>query len=93
MENYYAGENAPDTAILGDSTIVLPMIREDLGGASGYLSPFFMPAKSTFLCHVGKGIAFGVGLCTLLYALDWIQLGAMRWQNIVINGCTAYAED
>jgi hypothetical protein len=67
----------PDAMILGGSAISLPLVCSPDGGHMHFASPFFLFGQSVAACHVTEGVSFGVGLCLLLFALDWIQLGRM----------------
>jgi hypothetical protein len=74
-------EDLPDIMVLGDSVVALPVIQ--ISEHEKLLRPFLVPGRSSYhVCDVNK-IAFGVGFCALMAALDWIQLGAMPWSSIV----------
>lgn len=74
----------PDLIIAGNSNIILPFISE--GESLKMHSPFHLEGKTTAtVFHVDK-LAFSIGICTLLYALDTLRLGKMPWPNIINEG-------
>lgn len=80
----FSTTHAPDLLVLGESLVVLPT----LPGSSGtptYRSPFFIEGRSSFCTRVVDGLAFGIGLASVLSALDWIQLGVLPWHKILID--------
>jgi hypothetical protein len=46
-------------------------------------SPFFQSGTFSMNASIVDGVGFGAGLSPLLWALDWIQLGAMSWPAIL----------
>ena len=72
----------PDMIVLGPSNIILPYVAwEDASLA--YITPFNMP-PATHMIHTSvPGLAFGVGISSLLFALDTILLDKMPWQAMV----------
>jgi hypothetical protein len=76
-------KSSPDALILGTELIVIPVIpaAESLKLASA----FYINNLSKLHAVPLPGIAFGLGLCLLHFALDWIQLGTMPWSKIILD--------
>jgi len=72
----------PDLIIAGSSNVVVPCIPHGSGGST-IESPFMLPRGGSLASLRADGLAFGVGLCHLLWALDYIALGAMPWPAIM----------
>lgn len=75
----------PDFIVAGSHNLVLPSIWDEASQLADFASPFFIPGLKRPTAALAPDIAFGVGLCDLLYALDWIDLGAMNWQQIILD--------
>jgi hypothetical protein len=75
----------PDLIMCGSSNLVLPGVFNEANGTVELKSPFYAPGVSEFAERTVEGLAFGIGLCHLLWALNTIQLGTMRWDKIVAN--------
>ena len=80
-----SSKEAPDIIILGENNLILPTLPDEQMGGSKLRSPFFIPGRSRY--HIAKvdGGAFGVGLISIMAALDWIQLGVMPWHKILVD--------
>jgi hypothetical protein len=76
----------PDLIVLGESNVIVPVLPNGKSGEFRLRSPFFISGKSTYYFRTVQNIAFGVALASMMEALDWIQLGAMPWRNILVNG-------
>lgn len=76
----------PDLLVLGSDTVALPVIK-DPGGSehNAYHSPFFIPGSSQSSVLTTPSLAFGIGLASLMFALDWMQLGQMPWKPILAD--------
>lgn len=72
-----------DLIIAGDDLVVLPFLPHPGKTTGTYSSPFFITGKSVPRWAVRKGLAFSIGICSLLYAIDTIRLGAMPWPYII----------
>jgi hypothetical protein len=81
----FPAESCPDVIILGAHNVVLPVVWKGATELREFASPFFIPELKRPLSYQTDGIAFGVGLCLLLFALDWINLGQMKWQTIILD--------
>jgi hypothetical protein len=77
--------SCPDIVIAGAHNLVLPAIWKGATEPPEFASPFFIPGLKSLVSHQTDGIAFGVGLCLLLFALDWINLGQMNWPKIILD--------
>lgn len=73
----------PDMVIAGASNLVIPVVTE--GDQNLFYSPFFVEQTSHYGAAVAPDLAWGTGMALLLYALDWIRLGAMPWQDLIGN--------
>lgn len=76
----------PDIVILGSNNVILPVIHNAEANGNDFISPFFVENLSTYYPCTTNGLAFGIGLASLMYALDWIQLGVLPWRNIILDG-------
>jgi len=72
----------PDLLVLGDSVLILPCVPAGDGGRQ-YRSPFYVDGLSHYSLNVIDNRAFGIGLASILAALDWIQLGVLPWHKII----------
>ena len=86
-------EYFPDLIIAGKSNIVVPGVKKNIGGI--YFNPFFWPDGCSSCVQVVSEMAFGVGLCCLSFALDWIRLGKLRIPEIIGDalGLDIFEED
>jgi hypothetical protein len=82
-ESAVSKENFPDLIVTGEDITIMPFISEK--DAFTYYSPFFVEGKSIPVACEVKGIAFAVGICSLLLALDTIRLGVMPWHAIIAD--------
>lgn len=70
----------PDLVVAGPDVVGVPTWNGQ------YMSPFRVVGKSNTGCNVREGMAYGVGVASLLYALDTIQLGSMPWPHLLAEG-------
>lgn len=78
--------HAPDLIVLGENNVILPVLPDDRApGTLKLRSPFFIDGQSQYHASVVNGVAFGIGLLSLMAALDWIQLGVMPWHKILVD--------
>jgi hypothetical protein len=77
-------DSSPDLVIAGQHNLLIPVLEptEETPYAR-MISPFYVPAMKRLYSASVDGVAFGVGLCQLMSALDWIQLGIINWADIV----------
>ncbi|HLN26418.1 MAG TPA: DUF6602 domain-containing protein [Gemmataceae bacterium] len=73
----------PDLIVAGFSNVLVPVIPELPSLSVSFRSPFFISDRSTLSASICNKAAFGIGVCLLLYALDWIILGPMPWPEII----------
>lgn len=73
----------PDLIIAGDSNVSMPYQLAATGTGGTIDSPFTLPTNSGLACYPAPNIAFGVGICHMLWALDFISLGQMPWAAIL----------
>jgi len=81
-EETFADE-VPDLIVAGQSNVFVPGSERD---GRFDLSPFHVEGLSSGRSVWVPGIAFGIGLCSLLFAIDWIQLRRMPWEQIIVDG-------
>lgn len=74
-------EFSPDLFIFGRDTVALPSRATE--GKAAYESPFRTVDANQYSIVVRPGLAFAVGLISLMYALDWIRLGTMKWRAVL----------
>jgi hypothetical protein len=79
-------EGDVDLIIAGEHQLVLPVIQNAAKTESVLRSPFYLPGRSQHLFQTADGLAFGVGIAMLLFALDWIRLGSLPWHKIILDG-------
>ncbi|EMZ1490358.1 hypothetical protein ABC295_003658 [Vibrio cholerae] len=78
--DYQPELNFPDLIIGGKNHIIVPSIGGEL------VSPFLVKGESS-MNHIPNihGKAFGIGLSTIIYALNAIDLDDMYWPEIIAN--------
>ncbi len=80
--NYHPDKvHPPDLIVAGNDVALIPFI-ETSSTLRTYASPFCLPNSQLMVCEC-KGLAFALGICSLLYALDTIRLGKMPWPSII----------
>ena len=72
----------PDLVIAGSSNLVLPSVLHE-HGKNSIQSPFMISDGGSLASIRADGLAFGVGLCHLLWAMDYIALGTLPWTAIM----------
>ena len=73
----------PDLVIADKNTVMMPVVDTKQG--IGYVSPFMASPASMLDIWQRKGLAFAIGMCSLLFALDYIRLGVMPWMDILAD--------
>lgn len=73
-------ENPPDMIVAGANALVLPAVNRQIK------SPFFIKDHSYLEAFKSDEQAFGVGLTSMMYALDSIVLGTIHWPTILATG-------
>jgi hypothetical protein len=63
----------PDLIVAGPDVVCLPTVNH------GYHSPFQLQGKTHLSSSCVDGLAFGIGICSLLLALDMMRVGPMPW--------------
>jgi len=80
----FTGKSADtDLLIAGRDVVFLPFIDES--GLDTYHSPFGIENISHLRPWHKPGLAFGIGICSLFYALDTIILGKVSWPSIIAD--------
>jgi len=79
-----SNQHAPDLFVAGRSNLIVPTIR-DISTGEHVISGFYIHGESGFVRYKAPNLALAVGLCCLLWAIDWIQLQRMPWQRIIAN--------
>lgn len=72
----------PDLIVAGRSNVVLPVLALT-NEEQTIMSPFTLDGRTQLACRIVNGIAFGISLVHLLWALDYIELGPMPWSRIL----------
>lgn len=73
-------EAPADIVVLGENVVIYPAI------AGRVLSPFFIDGQSTSHTCIVDGVAFGLAFASIMFAIDWIQLGVLPWPKIIVDG-------
>jgi hypothetical protein len=80
-------EHLPDLIVLGENAVIVPSIfTQEPGNPAQVRSPFFVSGQSVYTPVAANGVAAGIALASLMFALDWIELGVMPWRAIIENG-------
>lgn len=74
----------PDLVIADKNTFMMPVVETAQG--IGYVSPFMATPASVLDIWQRESLAFAIGICSLLFALDYIRLGVMPWMKILADG-------
>ena len=78
------GVVSPDLIVAGIDIVCLPCIDEN--DETTFHSPFYIEGKSKLWPQETLGLAFAIGVCSLLYALDTTILAKMPWPKIIADG-------
>lgn len=70
----------PDLIIIGKDNICLPVICNKL------ISPFYINGKSQLATFYRENLCFGIGISSMFYALDSIELGSVSWTQVLAEG-------
>ena len=76
-------DHPPDLLVLGDDVVGVPLIEES--DTHRLYSPF-VTENSKAILYNQPGLGFGIGFCSLIFALDTIILGIMPWPEIFLEG-------
>jgi hypothetical protein len=76
----------PDLIVAGDSNVILPFVKDDDTETITMHAPFRTEELTKPQVFRADGLAFAIGVCTLLYALDTLRLGRMPWPKIISEG-------
>lgn len=77
------GHSPPDLLVAGQSHVGFPLAQTETEAT--LFSPFIQKG-ARLVGKTAPNLAFGVGVVHLLWALDYIELGKMPWNEIVANG-------
>lgn len=75
--------NSPDLLIIGPNNILIPTIPPSDKNSKSTVTPFFFDGKSKYGKQSVENIAFGIGLISIMNAIQLIQLGSMNWNEII----------
>jgi len=70
----------PDLMIVGQDNICLPVIDDK------YISPFYIKEQSMLAAFFRKDLCFGIGISSMFYAFDSIELGSVKWTQVLADG-------
>jgi hypothetical protein len=76
-----------DLIIAGKDAIVIPAIQNSIA------SPFFIEEKSRLSVNKTNNTSFSIGIISMLYAFDYINLGAIHWPTILSEGLNLKMKD
>lgn len=74
----------PDLMVLGPNVVFLPQIGVTQQKRL-YVSPFFIPGKSTYTAQITE-VAIGIAICSLLFALDNMQTDTPSYRRLIADG-------
>jgi len=74
-------DRPPDLIVAGEDVVGLPFVANE-EKRNIYHSPFAVPESHCRLEQRPK-LAFAIGFCSLIYALETIRLGIMPWPAII----------
>jgi len=77
-----------DLLVLGADNVIVPVLARGKRELV-YQSPFYLEERSQHAARYVPDLAFGVGLLSILYALNTIQLGVMPWHDLVSDALNA----
>ena len=80
----------PDAIVLGANNIIIPYMTEEERPV--YQTPYTIPGQSILAHRIMPDMAFAVGVCSLLYALEQIQLGPMPYRNIIWEAFEVFSQ-
>ena len=96
LKDQDTGVNGPDLIILGNDLALVPMVHESNNNQLRYSSPFVNDEKSEneekLLMMEMTGLAYGFGLASLMYALQFIKLGTIPWEKVLGEALTSSIE-
>ena len=75
----------PDLLLLSENAVVVPVLPSEREGIEWDTRPFLVQGQTEHFPQGVEGVAVGIGLSQLMYALEWIQLGVLPWGKIVID--------
>ena len=79
-----SSELSPDLIVLGDSVLIVPTLTRPEGNV--VRSPFYIEGRSALTILNAPKKSYGIALASLMFALDWIELGVMPWHKIIVDG-------
>ncbi|MFC2029863.1 hypothetical protein ACFLWA_03940 [Chloroflexota bacterium] len=71
-----------DLIVAGEDVVGLPFVRNENDRMDTYHSPFSIPTSHIRL-EERPQLAFAIGFCSLIYALETIRLGVIPWPTII----------
>lgn len=71
-----------DLIVAGEDVVGLPFVKDETEKKDTYHSPFSLP-ESHIRLEERPQLAFAIGFCSLIYALETIRLGVMPWPAII----------
>jgi hypothetical protein len=76
-------ENSPDLLIVDNDCGFLPAISIPNEKLPVLESPYYIKGKSLLVPYKQEGLGFGIGMASMLYALENIKLGSIAWKSII----------
>jgi len=72
----------PDLVVLGNHVVILPVVGTGPANVA-YASPFLLEDCPDYHVVNANGVGFGIAVLSLLFALDWINLGVIPWKEVI----------
>lgn len=76
--------SSADLIVAGENIVIVPVLPAKPAGVE-YKSIFYIAGKYGLNARQVEGIAFGVAIASLWAAIEWIQLGRMRWHDVIAD--------
>jgi hypothetical protein len=91
-------EFAPDMVVAGETSYTIPALfpkKKHEGEILSFIpAPYYLPSKGIDHLIVHSEILnFGLALAQLLWAIDWIELGHINYQSIVLDTISKSFDD
>ena len=72
---------SPDLIVVGDGVVVVPGLKD----RDELASPFFIEGVSQLMAYEVPGLAFAIGLQSMMFAMSVMRLGPMPWVEMMAD--------